>query len=195
MSLTTAARVKSSQGIPAGVTFHDVAIGYAVDYANAHVLSAIGQPGGLVGTTRTDYPDIYNASQYRLLLDRSPVISVVGITNAGQALVEGTDYRVDTETGSVRLLQGTVGSRGVVSAWSDIPDDVIITYLHGYTSGTVDARLVRAADMIAAHNFQQIKNAGHKRVRNSSYAFDMNLLSVPMLASNILAEFTDVHHT
>lgn len=194
MSLTTSARVKTALGIPAGVTFHDDAITQAVDYANDYVLRAIGQPGGLVGTTRTDYPAVYSDCQQDILLDRAPVISMIAVTNANSA-VAASDYRADLETGMVRLNRSTTGGRTIVSAWSNVPDDVIISYLHGYTSATVPGTITRCADIIAVHNMQQTVNLGKTRVRNSSFGFDVDQMVVPAAASQILANFEDIHHT
>lgn len=194
MSLTTSARVKAALGIPAGVTFHDTAIANCVDYANDYVLRAIGQPGGLVATTRTDYPEVYSGNQMDLLLDRAPVVSIIAVTNS-ESVVEAADYRLDAEKGMLRLLRGNIGSRRLLASWSDVPDDVVVTYLHGYTSSTVPGKVTRAADLIAIHNGEQARHLGKKRVRNSSYGFDVDLMVIPEAAAAILAEFEDVHHS
>lgn len=194
MSLTTSARVKTALGIPAGVTFHDTAIAQAVDYANDVVLRAIGQPGGLVATTRTDYPDVYSDGQQDILLDRAPVVSIIGITNADY-IVQPDEYRLDAEKGIIRLIRGNVGSRRLMASWSDVPDDVVVSYLHGYTSATVPGNLVRCADMIAVHNVQQTPQFGKTNVRNSSYGFGVDQMVIPEAAAKILAEYEDVHNT
>lgn len=194
MSLTDLDRCKTSLGIPAGVTFHDGALQLAVDYANSRVLDAIGQPGGLVATTRTDYPEVYNANQQDVLLDRAPVVSIVAITNAEDAVNDG-EYRVDKESGKLRLLRGHVGTRRVLASWSDVPDDVVVTYLHGYTEATVPPMLKRTADMIATHNGRQVLNAGVKAERNSTRRIDMSEQEMPREAAAILAQYTDVFHT
>jgi len=194
MSLTTLAKVKAAMGIPPGVTFHDSALGEAVSYANDYVLQVIGQSGGLVATTRTDYPDVYNPVQQDIQLSRVPVISVVALTNASTA-VDSDDYRVDLETGKVRLSRGTVGTRRLFASWSDVPDDVVITYMHGYTSATVPGKLTGAAQSLAMHKFQSDKMVGQEEVRNSSYRTKADGLEIPASVANVLSEFQDVSHT
>lgn len=194
MSLTTIARVKAALSIPSAVTFHDTSITAAVSYANDVVLSAIGQPGGLVATTRTDYPKVYKDSQIDVYLERAPVVSIIAVTNA-ESVVETNEYRMDPETGLLRLLRGSVGTRRLLASWSNVPDDVVVTYLHGYTEATVPERLRQAATMIAAHNVQQVQHLGKTQVRNSSYGFSVDAFSVPAAAARILSEFEDVHHS
>lgn len=194
MSLTTTTRIKTMLGIPAGVTFHDSAIEQAVDYANAYVLEQIGQPGGLVATTRTDYPSVYTAGQIEIMLDRSPVVSIVGITN-GDYAVQAGEYRVSTEKGTIRLLRGNIGSRRLLAAWSDLPDDVVVTYLHGYTADTVPGSLRRAADLIALHSYQRSPQLGRERVRNSTFGQTVDSYAIPPDAALILANYVDVQHT
>jgi len=193
MSLTTSAKVKAVLGIPAGVTFHDAAISAAISYANDAVLRAIGQPGGLVATTRTDYPDVYSGNQQDIYLDRTPVISIIAVTNS-EAVVETADYRLDPYTGMLRMTRGNIGSRRLLASWSDVPDDVVVSYLYGYTSATVPAKLVRAATLIAVHSVEQSRHLGKGRVRNSSYGFDVDAFAIPPAAAHILSEFEDVHH-
>lgn len=195
MSLSSTSRVKTALGIPAGVTFHDAAILAAVNYANDVVLKALGQPGGLVATTRTDYPNVYTSVQQDILLDRTPVVSIIAVTNYSSA-VAAADYRVDLETGMMRLNRGTVDSRvGLLASWSDVPDGVVISYLHGYTDGNVPERYRRCADLIAAHNTEKIRHEGKTKVRNSSYGFTVDQMVIPPAASWILGEIEDAFHT
>lgn len=194
MSLTTAARLKTMLGIPAGVTFHDSALEAAADYANGYVLGQIGQPGGLVATTRTDYPSVYTAGQIEIMLSRAPVVSIIAITN-GDYAVQAGEYRLNAEDGTLRLLRGNIGSRRLLAAWSDLPDDVVVTYLHGYTAATVPADLKRAADLIAVHSYQRSPQLGRERVRNSTFGQTVDSYAIPPDAAMILANYVDVHHT
>lgn len=193
MALASVDTVKPILQIPAGVTFHDVAIGLVVDAANDYVLAALGQPS-LAATTRTDYPAVYTDAQQDVFLDRSPVVSVAAVTNAGQAVAEG-DYRLNAETGMLRLLSGSNGRCGTVANWSNVPDDVVVTYLFGYTGDTLPARLTHVATQIAVHTLQQSVNLGKTRVRDSSLGFDVDSLVIPEFAAKVLAEFEDVHHS
>lgn len=194
MSLATRSAVKTVLSIPAGVTFHDAGIDLAVASANAHVLRRIGQPDGLVATTRTDYPRVYTESQQDVYLKRAPVVSVIAATNAGTALVEGVDFRADQETGLLRLTRGTVTSRGILASWSTIPDDVVVTYLHGFTDATVPDHLVQAANLIAAATYQRNRSAGLQSSKSLSYQTTPDGLALPPEAALVLSSFEDAFH-
>lgn len=192
MSITSTSRIKSRLGIPAGVTFHDVAIGLAVDYANDVVLRAIGQTT-LAAQTYTDYPEVYSPNQIDVQLDHVPVVSIISITNSGLT-VQASEYRLDANRGKLRMLQGQIGSRRLMNTWSDIPDDVVVTYLAGFTSSTIHGELVGAADLIAADSFQKIKDSGKDRVRNSSFGYDVSKFDIPPAAQRVLNRYEDKHH-
>ena len=190
MSLTTIRRLHSLAGLPFGITFHDAALGLCADIANSHVFRRIGQPAlGL--TTRTEYPEVSRESQYRIVLRRWPVDSVVTITNGGSALA-ADQYRLDSERGWIDLVQGSIGSRAYLAAWSPIPGDVAVTYLHGWTDTTVPDDLRGAADLIGLQLFRRIKHAGADSETIGKHRIDLSNEPIPPEAQRILAGYVDV---
>ncbi len=193
MSLTALTRVRSLLGISAGVTFHDQALTLAVEMANDYVLGILEQTA-LTTSASTEYPNVYDDGQVDVYLDRSPIVSMVAVTNAGVGLVEGSDYRFNSETGMMRMIRGTVGTRGAWASWSAVLDDVQVTYIHGYTAATVPRRLKRAADLIAVHTFRTGKHAGAKSEKHSSVGIVLSEDEIPPTAALILSEFDEVQH-
>lgn len=189
MSLTTIRRLHNLAGLPFGVTFHDAALGLCADIANSQVFARIGQPAlGLI--TRTEYPEVSGENQYRIVLRRWPVASVVAVTNGGSA-VASDQYRIN-EDGYLDLVQGTIGSRTYLAAWSTIPGDVAVTYLHGWTDTTVPDALRGAADLIGLQLFRRIKHAGLDSETIGKHRVDLSSTSMPPEAERMLASYVDV---
>lgn len=192
MSITSTSRIKTQLGLASGVTYHDTAIGQVVTAVNDMVLGRMGL-SALALNTRTEYPCVYTSTQRRVQLKRWPVGSIVALTNAGKA-VAAADYRVDDETGAVYLKQGNISSTGrPVPYWSDVPDDVVVTYTHGYTSATVPGRLRAAADQLALFWFNKHRNAGVRTDVRGPIRTDFHEYGIPPEVEMILAEYTDVH--
>ncbi len=180
MSLTTTTRVKATLGIPAGVTFHDTSLGYAVDGANKYVLTKLGQSSLAVMTT-TEYPEVYGEGQARVMLKHTPVVSVVGVTN-GASAIASSDYMVDLELGAIDLLAET-------NFWSTRRKGVAVMYAWGYDANTVPGELVRAADLIAVASFNRARHAGLVSESESGYRYDLDENMVPAEARAILANY------
>jgi len=194
MSLTTLTRVRSMLGIAAGVTFHDAAISACVDYANDEVFGRIGQSGGFGLLTVTEYPNVYQDSQSDVYLKHTPISSIVAVTNSDTS-VPASGYRFDPESGLVRLLQGTVGSRTAYAYWSTGLDDVQICYAYGWASDTDGVnRLRRAADMLATSAFRRGKAAGVKAEGHTSYRVTYSEEEWPVEVSTILSSFETAFH-
>jgi len=192
MAITTVARLKSRLGIPATVTFHDSSLGLVVDGVNDYLLDKLGQASHAANTF-TEYPRVYSEGITDILLQRTPVVSIIAITN-GSALVSASSYRVDTEIGLVRLNQGTVGISGIRSYWATGPDGVAVTYTAGYTSANTPARLVNCADIIASACFGRARSQGKSEERVISHLtrFDIEN-AMPVEARMILNNFVDMH--
>lgn len=189
MSLTTIRRLHSLAGLPFGVTFHDSALAICADIANSQVFARIGQPAlGLI--TRTEYPEVSGENQYRIVLKRYPVSSVVAVTNGGSA-VAADQYRI-SEDGYLDLVQGTIGSRAYLAAWSTIPGDVAVTYLHGWTDTTVPEALRGAADLIGLQLFRRIKHAGMDAETVGKHRVELSATPMPPEAERLLATYADV---
>lgn len=183
MSLTSTSRIKSILGLAAGVTFHDVALGAAVDYANDHVLRCLGQASLAVATV-TEYPSVYGPSQTEILLRRAPVVAIVALTNYAAAVTEA-GYRLDTENG---LLRMSSASRHF---WDESRDGVAVTYTYGYTDATVPARVVRAAEIIAVASFNRAPKSGIKSQTSSGFQTTLEDFEIPPEARSILAYYED----
>lgn len=183
MALTSTTRVKQITGLPAGITFHDSAIGLAVDGANAYVLRKLGQ-SSLAVTTTVERPDIYGAGQVAIQLKHTPVVGVVALTN-GNYLVPSDQYYLDSETGKIELA-GTV-------FWSIERFGVQIQYGWGYTEASVPEELRRAADLIAMASYNRSRNAGKKSESEGGYRYELSEELIPPEARVILANYVDAH--
>jgi len=185
MPLTSTTRIRSITGLPAGVTFHDAAIGLAVDGANAYVLRKIGQ-ASLAVTTSLEYPPIYGAGQVLIQLKHSPVVGIVALTNGSYA-VPSDQYILEAETGEISL-KGTV-------FWSIERKGVQIQYGWGYDESTVPEELRRAADLIAMSSYNRSRNAGKKSESEGGYRYELSEELIPPEARVILANYVDTHHS
>lgn len=185
MSITTTTRVKGALGIPAGVTFHDTAIGYAVDFANGRVLRALGQQQ-LAVTTTQEYPVVYGAGQESVLLRHTPVVQIVALTN-DDSLLTTEDYWLDTEDlGALRLKEGA-------GYWSYDRQGVQVLYTWGYTSATVPAELTGAADAIAVSAYNRGKHAGLTQRSAGGYSYQLSDQDLPPDARAVLSCYEDAH--
>lgn len=183
MGLTSTTRLKSITGLPAGVTFHDAAIGLAVDGANAYVLRKLGQ-SSLAVTTTVERPDIYGPGQITLQLKHTPIVGIVGITNGGYLLPEN-GYFLDTETGKLDLTASQF--------WTIERFGVVIQYGWGWTEATAPEELRRAADLIAMSSYNRSRNAGKKSESEGGYRYELSDELIPPEARAILANYVDVH--
>lgn len=186
MSLTSSTRIKTILGIPAGITFHDTAVGYAVDAANAYVLRKLGQ-SSLAVQTSMEWPEIYGGGQVAFLLKHSPVVGIVALTN-GSSLLTTDDYRIDNTIGEVRL-------KGQTTYWSTDRDGVQIMYGWGYDSTTLPGELYKAADLIAVDGFNRGSRSGKASESEGGYSYRISDDLIPAAARVILANYVDIHHT
>lgn len=185
MSLTNTTRVKAILGIPAGVTFNDVALGYAVDAGNSSVLRCLGQTS-LAVTTQTEYAKVYGGGQSEIMLQNAPIVGIVAITNGSTALAT-TDYRVDADKGIIALLAQT-------TYWSTDRSGVLVTYGWGYDADSVPPELKHAADVIAVAAFRRARVAGMRSESEGGYRYDVDESEIPASARAILSAYTRVHH-
>ena len=192
MSIAGITELKSILGIPAAVTFHDTALGLALDYANNYVLAQLGQTS-FAGNTFTDYPQVGAPGIEDVQLRHVPIINIIGVTN-GLAAVAAADFRVVNETGKVRLTSQTPDRRVRREFWSTDRDGVVITYTAGYTSASPELpRLKRAAHLIAGASFTKGQHSGVVKERTGSHAIEFSLDAIPAEAQLILNDFVDAH--
>jgi len=185
MGITSAARLKAVLGIPAGLTFHDTLLGMVATAADARVLAAIGQ-GSLAVCTVQEYPLVYDEGQVAVQLRHVPVVGMVAVTNDG-ALVATSEYRLDTETGDLRLLDGE-------GYWSTEREGAAVMYGYGYTEATIPPQLVAAADILGVAMFNRGKHAGLSATSASGYSTTLASTPIPPEVQAILARYEDAHH-
>lgn len=150
MAVANVSRVKAALGIPAGITFHDLAITAAVSWSDSYVLGKLGLPE-LAVQTATEYPEVYGSTQRTILLERWPVASVVAVTNGGDAVASGS-RRLDSSIGKITLAGENY--------WSDAADGVVVTYTWGWSSATLPDEIAGAADELAATYWNALPLAG-----------------------------------
>ncbi len=192
MSIITNAQLKSSLGIPAAITYHDVRIGQVVDGANGYVLGQLGQ-ASLAALTYTDYPEVAAEGLGDIQLKHVPVVSIAAVTN-GISAVAVADFRLEADTGLVRLVGVDPNRYRNQEFWSTARDGVVITYLAGYTSANIPAQIKTATRMIASSWFNKSTHHGKKAERSSGHRIDLNEFEIPPAAQMILNDFVDVHH-
>lgn len=183
MSITSTSRVKAILGLAAGVTFHDTAVGAAVDGANAHVLRKLGQ-ASLAVTTTSEYPDVYGEGQDTILLRHAPVAGLGVVTNH-ECAVSTSDYVLDDEVGKI-TLRGT-------AMWSTERLSTCVQYGWGYTSATVPADVVRATELIAVASFNKGPMGGVSTKSSSGYQIVLRDEDIPAEARALLAYYEDRH--
>lgn len=186
MAIITLDRVKAILQIPAGITFHDTAIGYATDFANGRVLGALGQRT-LAVTTVQEYHTVEDAGMDSILLKHSPIVSLVAVTNDGALLVQGTHFRLDEEDIGVLRLMRAAGY------WSTDREGVQVMYAYGYTSATIPAEVVRATELIACSSFNRGKLAGMAQVGAGGYSQQLSDKDLPPEAQAVLARYEDAY--
>lgn len=192
MALTTVAKLKFRLGIPATVTYHDTAIGYAVDASNDYVIRKLGQESHALAT-HTDYPSVCGGARIDIQLKHTPIGTILAVTN-GSASVPASSYRVDTETGRVRLTQGTVSRYGSSSYWSSVPDAAVVSYTAGYGPSNTPEILVTCAEIIATAAFNKVKLSGKKEERVLSHMIKLDIENaIPLDAQLILNNYVDMH--
>lgn len=183
MSLVDTARIKAVLGVPAGITVHDTAIGYAVAFANDRVLRAIGQSALAVNTTQ-EYPRVYSQAQAGVMLKHTPVVSLIAVTN-DDSLIPDSQYRMDdANVGLLELLR-------IAGYWSQEREGVQVFYAWGYDASTVPTELVSAAEQIAASAFNRGRHQGMTGQTVSGYAFQLADTDLPPNARVVLARYED----
>ncbi len=184
MSITTTTRVKALLGIPAGITFHDTALGYAVDFANSRVLRALGQATLSVHTVQ-EYPEVYMAGQAMVQLRRAPVVQLVAVSN-DDSLLTTDDYRLDADAGALRLKRGA-------GWWSEEREGCAVMYSYGFTSSTLPDEVLGATEAIAAAAFNRRRNAGMNQRQGGGVTYQLSDRDLPPEAMAVLARYEDAH--
>lgn len=190
---TTTARVKAHLSIPAGVTQHDVRIGYAVDAVDAIILPLLGLnpiTGSITQQWYSDYIDVEECDQDRVALSHTPLVagSIAAVTNDGSALVSTDWYSRDTVSEIVLTGDGAFFTQG--------KRKVVVTYQAGYSS--VPGTLSLAGDAIGAWVFQQLPKAGFESEKTGEYSYSasangkMEESDLPPLIRRMLAGFRRV---
>lgn len=181
MALTSRTLVKAALRVPSGVTFYDGRIDAAVDAADRYVLGLLGQPSLSVVTT-TEYPDVYGATQTKLLLRRRPIVGVVAVTNNGSAL-SSSAYRIDTEMGALIRNDG--------GYWADGVDGVRVHYGGGYDADTAPDDLIEAATQIAAGMVNRAPLAGIESQDDGSLDVRVSKSMLPPDVVAVLQKYVD----
>lgn len=182
MHLTDTADIKLILGIPTAVTTYDAAIEALVEVAEQMVLDEIR----LTSPTSTSYTekiDIDFAGQNEVMLSRSPVISIVGLTISGQAQTLDSDYYLVKSIGAIKL--------DPLSASFPTGRNVIeVTYNAGYEdNSSIPKDLKHATGLIAASIFNQQSHFGLKSERAGGYSYQMDSgtgSTIPKIAQRIL---------
>ena len=174
--------VKGILGIPDSVTTYDSAIDVLLDVADQMVLDEIDLEAA-VSTTYSEKIDIDFGGQNEVLLSRTPVISIVGLTINGQAQTLDTDYYLVKNVGAIKL--------DPLSASFPTGRNVVdVTYTAGYQNASaIPKDLVHAANLIAASIFNQQSHFGLKSERAGGYSYQMDSgtgSTIPKIAQRIL---------
>ncbi len=185
MTITSAARIKAFLGIPAGLTFQDTAIGYAANAANGVVLRCLHQSTLALATVQ-EYPEVYQPGQVAVQLKHVPVVGLVAVTN-DDCLLAATDYRLDTDTGDLRLTDDYGGY------WSEEREGVEVMYGYGYTSATIPDELTHAADCLGASYWNRVRYAGLDSSNLGGYNVALSAAPMPPEVAAILAKYEDHH--
>jgi Na+/H+-translocating membrane pyrophosphatase len=187
MALTSVSVAKSILGIPAGVTFHDALLTMLVGSVDSEVLGILGQ-SGITQTTYSEIYDIEDVTTNDLGLRHFPVASIAAITDGGQ-LRTATDYYVDQNTGTVRLVDDG-------DAFTQGRQTVAVTYTAGWSTVPADVQL--AAAIIVAARFNALRHAGLASENANGYSYqvaDAADAAIPSQARQILGRYRRVMFT
>lgn len=86
---------------------------------------------------RKTYTDTYSGSTQTLNLRQTPIVSVTSVTESGTALVENTDYVVDTVLGVL-----TRGTSTQPRYWKPGAGNITVVYVAGETNPSPTAQLL-----------------------------------------------------
>jgi hypothetical protein len=127
-ALTTLARVKRFWSI--GVTTNDVLLNELIAAVSGEIQAWLGRR--ILQTTATAEKPAAPLGDHILQLDNRPVISITSVSEAGTALVDGTDFEcveMDKKCGQVIRLSG-----GYPYPWNSALRRISVTYEHGYAT-------------------------------------------------------------
>ena len=187
MALTSVSVAKSILGIPAGITFHDSLLTMLVGAVDSEVLGILGQ-SGITQTTYSESYDVEDVTTNDLGLRHFPVASISALTDGGQ-LRQATDYYVDQQTGTVRLMDDT-------DSFAQGRQTVQVTYTAGYSTVPPDIQL--AAAVIVAARFNALRHAGMASENANGYSYQIansNDAAIPPQARAILGRYRRVMFT
>ena len=108
----------------------------------------------------------------------TPIVSFIELSDDGDE-VDEDDYYVDTESGLVRLKDGTYFTKGVST--------VCASYTHGYSSVPADVEL--AAKVAIAALFYRRRSHGMVSARLGDFAYKVSGESVPPEVRSILSRY------
>lgn len=146
-TLTTLAKVKAELSI--GDTSLDTLLTSYIGSASAAIAQYCNRIFGQATIKDEAWPErepysfMLPGSISAIQLSSWPVISITTLTENGNALVDGTDYRVDKATGALLRLDGL----GYVKPWLAWP--IVATYVAGFAAIPADiddaaVRMVKA---------------------------------------------------
>ena len=185
MSFANSTKIKRMLGIPSTITYQDDAIADVVTVVDAMVLEEIGLDA-VTSTSYTEKIDVTAAGMAAFCLTYRPVLTITSLSISGSAKTETTDYKVDKNTGFVKLVP--------LSALLPTGRDVIeVTYTAGFDSAPAD--LQYAANLIACSMLNIQSHAGISREKTSTYAVTIDNdigATIPNMARRILAKYRRV---
>lgn len=176
-----AARVKTYLGIPSGVTRHDTFLGYLCQEATEAVATRLGLTSGLTVFTYNETLDVENAGCDRVRLGAYPVVSVVALTDDGDA-VNSADYYLHRSKRWVVLS-------GAYAYYTQGKQKVKACYTAGWSE--VPAPVTHAMVLIAAHGFNRAPKIGMDSERIGAYSIALakgEIERVPLDAEVLLGE-------
>jgi hypothetical protein len=159
-ALTTLARVKRFWSI--GVTTNDVLLNELIAAVSGEIQAWLGRR--ILQTTATAEKPAAPLGDHILQLDNRPVISITSVSEAGTALVDGTDFEcveMDKKCGQVIRLSG-----GYPYPWNSALRRISVTYEHGYA--TVPEEIAQAATELVLFDYLQSTPGGPRHALRAS---------------------------
>jgi len=151
--IASIAAVKSLLRIPQDVTDHDGALGILVESAEQDLLDITGLDRFSVATYSEKH-DVEWAGQREFRVDRRWIQSVAALTNNGTALVEGTGFYFNRDTGYIHLIPA--GHYFVLGAQT-----IDVTYEAGLiVAGATPADLRKCLIAMVAREWNTMPRAG-----------------------------------
>jgi len=182
---TVKAMLGISGGACGGTTRYDDAINVILPAVDDIILEDLGLTSS-AETVYTDYIDVDFVGQTEIGLQHRPVISVVGLTIAGELIQPSTPttnngtYVIDKDIGIIKLdplYYPLPSGRAIVQC----------TYKAGFSSVPND--LIYAGNLIAVSLFNQQSHVGFKSEKTSGYSYDLGSSEgsyLPKMAKRIL---------